>query len=61
MSSEATCFGGGLSGICLPIIHFIFKFLTTPKSTVFRNFKQIPQDVYTLKALEKSSRHSEQV
>ena len=45
MGSEAPCWGGGLSGNCLLIIHFIFQFLTTPKSNIFPfslNFKHLP-------------------
>ena len=34
MGSEARCGGGGLSSNCLLIIHFIFQFLTTPKSNI---------------------------
>ena len=40
MGSEARCCGGGLSGICPLIIHFIFKFLTTP-NPIFSNFPNL--------------------
>ena len=30
MGSEASCCGGGLSGNCLPVIHFIFQLLKPP-------------------------------
>lgn len=38
MGSEAPCCGGGLSGIYLLIIHFIFSifFNGTPKSNIFQ-------------------------
>ena len=45
MGSEAPCCGGGLSGNCLLIIHFIFQFFTTPKFNIFPfspNFKHLP-------------------
>ena len=35
LGSEAPCCGGGLSGYCQLIIHFVFQFLTTPKSNIF--------------------------
>lgn len=39
MGSEAPCCGGGLSGIYLLIIHFIFSILTTvPPSPIFSKF-----------------------
>ena len=41
MESEAPCCGDGLSGICLLIIHFIFKILTTPESNIFHFFPKI--------------------
>ena len=36
MGPEAPCCGGGLYGICLLIIHFIFYTLTTSKSNIFQ-------------------------
>ena len=60
MGSEAPCCGGGLSGNCLLIIHFIFQFVTTPKSNIFPfspNFKHLsPLNFFTLKTFEKSSK-----
>ena len=44
MGWEALCCGGGLSGNCLQIIHFIFWFLTIPKSPpnpIFCHFPKI--------------------
>lgn len=46
-SSGASCFGCGLSGLCLLTIHFILKCSTTPKSNlfnyfVFQNFGTLP-------------------
>ena len=41
VESEAPCCGDGLSGICLLIIHFIFKILTTPESNIFHFFPKI--------------------
>ena len=54
MGSEAPCCGGGLSGYCQLIIHFVFQFLTTPKSNIFPfspDFKHPPppHKFYTLK------------
>ena len=48
MGSETSCCGGGLSGICLLIIHFIFQFLTTPTSNTFQCF---PLNFYTFKKI----------
>ena len=36
MGSEALCRNGGLSGIYIISFHFIFQFLTTPKSNIFQ-------------------------
>ena len=36
MGSEALCRNGGLSGIDIINFHFIFQFLTTPKSNIFQ-------------------------
>ena len=36
MGSEAPCRNGGLSGIYIINYHFIFQFLTTPKSNIFQ-------------------------
>ena len=65
MGSEAPCCGGGLSGNCLLIIHFLFQFLKTPNPT-FSLFLQIsnitpPPDlnVTLFKSFEKSSKNSQ--
>ena len=58
MGSETPCCGGGLSGICLLIIHFIFQFLTTSTSNVFQFF---PLNFYTLKKFEKLSKNSQKL
>ena len=36
MGSQAPCRNGGLSGIYIINFHFIFQFLTTPKSSIFQ-------------------------
>ena len=57
MGLEAPCFGGGLSGNCLPIFHIIFEFILIPKSNIFyffQNFKLPPTNSCTLKTFEKS-------
>ena len=45
-SSGASCFGCGLSGLCLLTTHFILKCSTTPKSNLliifFQNFGTLP-------------------
>ena len=44
MGSEAPCCGGGLSGNCLRIIHFIFNFYQPPNPIVssFSKILNIP-------------------
>ena len=64
MGSEAPCYGGGLSGICLPIIHFKFYFSITLANPIFSNFSKIlniPPNFYTLKTFEKSSKNSQTI
>ena len=50
---------GGLSGICILIIHFIFQFSTTSKSKILWT---LPSPYfYTLKTFEKSSKYSQNI
>ena len=59
MGSEAPCCGGGLSGNCQLIIHFIFN----PQIQYFLHFPKIVNislsKFYTLKTSEKSSENSQ--
>ena len=49
-SSGASCFGCGVSGLCLLTTHFILKCSTTPKSNLF-NFFFFFQNFGTLPSL----------
>ena len=65
MGSEAPCCGGGLSGNCLLIIHFLFQFLKTPNPTFslflqISNISPLPHlNVTLFKSFEKSSKNSQ--